>query len=182
MVNPSRHNTVIPDSDEAWFIGFKRLCWVMMTIGLVVRLQACGPVEQLVGHAHPTLPPDFALRFHVAGDPRADDLLLKTSQYLVEPNRQFRVALGAGATIDYYPKLTRRSISRAEFYELCQHVHLHHLMSEPTSVGSEGGGVNIRYAVEISAQGRTHRYRTTPDESPPTVELLRLLIALHHQP
>lgn len=162
----------------SWWKGLKPLS-VPLAMVLVVGLQGCDRTENLVGRAHPALPPDFALRFHVSGGVGSNDFLYKTSQYVVEPNRQLRMAFGAGVTADDYPNLVRRTISRAEFYDLSQHIDRHHLMSEPTSVGSEAPDVTVRYKVEITSHGRTHRYATSPAESPPSVQLLRLLIALH---
>jgi len=140
--------------------------------------QGCRQPGGGVGSTHPALPPDFALRLHVTGKSDSDNLFHRTAQYVVEPDRQLRVALGAGAKIDYYPRPTR-ILSRAAYYDLSQHVHRHHLMAEPASIGSEADDVDVRYEVEITAHGRTHRYTTTPDESPPTLGLLRRLAGLH---
>jgi len=156
----------------------KNFPFAVLWIIAMASVQGCDRTDRLLGHTHPALPPDFAMRFHVSGDAGSDNLLRKTSQYVIEPNRSLRTAFGSMATIDSYPDLTRRSICRAEFYDLSQHVYLHHLMAEPTSMGSKASNAPVRYEVELTTHGQTHRYATTASESPPTVELLRLLVAL----
>lgn len=138
----------------------------------------CTKNTPLTGRTHPALPTDFALRFHVAGSANSDNLLEKTSQYVLEPNRHLHVALGAGATARFYPRLTR-VITRDEYYDLSRHVFSHHLMAEPTSPGVRVSHTPVRYELEITAHGRTHRYATTAAESPPTLQLLKSLANLH---
>lgn len=123
----------------------------------------------------PGLPPDFALQFHVAGDPSTNDPLRQTSQYVLEANRHLHVATGPTATRHAYPPLTR-VIPHAEYEHLIRHVMRSHLMAEPTSPAAESSNATLRYEVTLFANGRTHRYATTPAESPPTVQLLQKLV------
>jgi len=138
----------------------------------------CGHNDQTTGMTHPMLPPDFALRFCVAGTGSSDHPLEQTSQYVVEPNRDLRVMVGPTATAKYYPPKSR-TLQREEYYDLAQYALSSYLMSEQTSRGAGAGHPKVRYSVEITAHGHTHRYATTPDESPPTVQLLRRLVVLH---
>ncbi len=154
------------------YLDTKIVSLLVLVIGC---LSACQ--TDTAPSTHPMLPPDFALRFHVLGKPSSDEPLRQRSQYVLEPDRGFHVAVGAGAVIDYYPPLTAR-ISRVEYYDICQHVMRNHLMAEPTSPAVIDGTPGLRYDVLIIAHGRTHRYTTTPPESPPTVQLLRKLTEL----
>jgi len=127
--------------------------------------------------SRPGLPPDFALQFHVVGDPFTNDPLRQTSQYVLEANRHLHVATGPTATRDSYPPLTR-VIPHAEYEHLIRHVLRCHLMAEPTSPAAESSNTTLRYEVTLFANGRTHRYATTPAESPPTIQLLQKLVKI----
>lgn len=144
---------------------------------LLLPVLGCHPNRSSqLGQAlpRPGLPPDFALQFHVIGDPSTNDPLRQTSQYVLEANRHLHVATEPTATRHFYPPLTR-VFSHAEYENLIRHVLRCHLMAEPTSPAAESSNATLRYEVIIFANGRTHRYATTPAESPPTVQLLQKL-------
>lgn len=127
-----------------------------------------------------SVPPDFALELHVDGDPAAEHPLRRTTRLVLEPNRKLRVAQGEAAAVRSYPPL-RRVIQPAELERLYDLIARHRLMREPDSpaVPPEGALSNDAvYSVWITAHGRTHAYRTTPAESPPTALLLRQLLRL----
>lgn len=147
-------------------------------IFLLVHTAACETRQPPDPVSHPWLPPDFAIQFFVEGNPHSTNPLTQTAQFVVEPNRQLRVALGPDAAVDSYPDQPT-TISRAEYFDLSQHIMRHHLLAEPTSPAAEDNVQDeVRYDVLIMANGRTHRYTTTPPDSPPTVQLLVKLTQL----
>ncbi len=127
-------------------------------------------------------PGDFSLLVHIEGDRPAYEPAGYTSQYVIETNRRLRVALGPGARADYFPRKTCRLTT--DQIELLYHFVIeNHLPAEPSSPQAESraGGdapASIVYTVTLSGEGSTHRYRTTPDESPATLALVRRLIEL----
>ena len=128
------------------------------------------------------VPNDFALQVHIDGQADANEPHRQRSQYILEPNRQLHVALGAAATDNYFPKPARK-LTFGEVQTLYHHIYHLHLMSQPERRGTSWHTTNradspIRYQVQITAHGRTHRYTTTPDKSPATLRLIRLLIRM----
>lgn len=160
---------------------------------LPVLLIACtSPHEdpRLVDLATPT---DFSVVLRVRPAPApggaaasaSANPLNEASGYAVEPNRRLGVTRGRAADTRY--PVFSRVLTRHEYDDLFTLVSNNHLIAEPTSPGAEAFGLgktkaSALYEVEITAFGRTNRYRTTPDESPPTVELLTRLIQLRTAP
>jgi len=97
------------------------------------------------------------------------------------PNRRLHVALGYNLPQGFYPPLAR-IISRAEFEAIVRLVQRHRLLAEPTSPLAESPRPQqqpppaVLYHVDMSAGGLINRYHTTPQESPPTGELLAMLV------
>jgi hypothetical protein len=54
------------------------------------------------------VPADFALIFNVQNPATSDDPLRQSSQYVLEPDRNLRVALGSATSEAYFPRLTRQ--------------------------------------------------------------------------
>ncbi len=126
-------------------------------------------------------PPHLALNVLVMGQPDATNGLRRTARYVLESNRTLRVAHGREAIRLTYPPIARR-LGQAQIASLVRLVVDQHLMAEPTSPLAEASGrgekADVLYELEIASDRRTHRYRTTPDESPPTVRLLAELVRL----
>lgn len=129
-------------------------------------------------------PPDFGLVFTVQAREEGDHPLHQSSQNILEPNRTLRAAIGPGAASDYFPATTRK-ITPRERDDLFEHIRRTSLLSEPTSPlaaspPGEGPVPAEYYRVRITACGRTHEFATTPKESPPSAELLAMLVALRY--
>ncbi|MBH07301.1 MAG: hypothetical protein CMJ20_13405 [Phycisphaeraceae bacterium] len=128
------------------------------------------------------VPSDFALQVHINGQADSNEPHRLRSQYILEPNRQLRVALGVDATGNYFPKPARK-LTFDEVQTLYRHIYHLHLMSQPERRGTSSHTTNradnsIRYQIQITAHGRTHRYITTLHKSPVTLRLIRLLIRM----
>ncbi|MCE9589260.1 MAG: hypothetical protein K8S99_01910 [Planctomycetes bacterium] len=153
-------------------------------IALCLLTAGCNAPYQdprLVGVATPT---DFSVVFRVRGDAKSRDPLREPSLQTVEPNRRLGVARGAAADHNRYPPFTRY-LTRKEYDALFELVSNNHLIAEPTSPGGEAFDqgktkATEMYDVEVTLFGRTNHYRTTPGESPPTVQLLTRLVALRN--
>ena len=140
-------------------------------------LAACAPRAQPGAWQ---APPDFAVVFLVRGEASSTNVLRQTSRYLMEANRSLRAVSGAVATRRTYPSLRRR-LTAPETESIFDHVRRHQLLAEPTSPGAEQraadpGTERVIYELSITAHGHTHSYATTPRESPPTIQLLKLLV------
>ncbi len=143
-------------------------------------LAACAPRAQPASHR---ATPDFAVVFLVRGEASSANLLRQTSRYVLEANRSLRSVRGAAATRRTYPPLRRR-LTAPETESIFDHLRRHQLLAEPTSPGADqkAAGADddpdaqtVIYELSITAHGRTHRYATTPRESPPTIQLLKML-------
>ncbi len=155
---------------------FKRSL-VLLLVGVYPWLGACSQTPNNAGLSHYMLPPDFALLLHVDGERATNNPLRQTAQYLVEPNRAFHAAVGGNIAADFYPQPIK-TISREEYYDLAGHALANQLMAEPTSPRSQFVDARVVYTVELRSHGLLHRYTTTPEESPPTVQLLKRLVSL----
>jgi hypothetical protein len=167
-------------------IGAMRMVMVMLV--LAGWASGCRLSPQDPWQATGSYPADFALVLVVqvaqdAATPAerpaedeaaATDPTRQPSQYILEPDRTLRVALGPGVSQRIYPPATA-SLSPAEVGELHALVERGDLMHfQPP--GPPAGPV--RYQVILTAQGRTHRYETGPQDSPATEALLRRLVVL----
>ena len=127
------------------------------------------------------VPADFALVLHIDGQGPTHEPTRHNSQYVVEPNRNLRVALGPGASPDYFPSLTGR-LSPRQFEAIYQLIDANHLTAEPTSPGAElrleADSEAVYYEVWITSEGRTHHFATTPSESATTLQLVKYLVRL----
>jgi hypothetical protein len=123
-------------------------------------------------------PTDFSLNFLVRGSSGAVDPVERTSRYLVEANGNLRAVHGRAAPGLTYPPLVRR-LNPADMEKLMKFVHGHKLMAEPSSPGAESTeAARTVFELEIMSWNQAHRYLTTPEESPPTLQLLTRLIRL----
>jgi hypothetical protein len=134
-----------------------------------------------------TVPPDLAIDFVVRGDPQSPDRREMQSRYVLLPDRQLHVALGDDAATEAYPR-HYRILSPREMERLVQIIGEGGLPAEPSSPAAEqalaAGGTPgadvapVTYRVWLTGWGKTNRYVTTPEESPPTGRLLDELIRL----
>ena len=128
------------------------------------------------------VPPDFAIEFMIRGNPDSRNPRTQWSRYVLEPNRGLRASFGRHAVVQTYPRFVRR-LKHRELERIYRHVTRHQLLAEPTSPRSETletskPPTDVIYDVSIDSAERRHRYATTPEESPPTVSLLVLLMHL----
>lgn len=154
---------------------------------LVLAATLLLPAACTSPHSDPALlsvrtPTDFSLVFRVIGDGTSSQPMSQTTVQTIEPNRRMGLLRGQAALNNRYPPFLRH-LTRAEYEALFKLVSNNHLLAEPSSPGSEAFALGktkaaALYEVEISAFGRTNIYRTTPSESPPTVQLLTRLIEL----
>ncbi len=153
---------------------------------LCISLSGCASssVDTSTTEGAITPPADLAIELTVQGQPGVRDIMQRSSQYVIEPDRALRVAVGPGATEDYLPDRSRW-ISSRDYAALYEQIARGKLMIEPTSPGAEAG-VDPRtgrmptaiYRVLIQAQGKQHVFRTTADESPYTRRLHEMLVLL----
>ena len=149
---------------------------------LVVCSALAGCRKPIAMPPKPTVPSDFVLTVNIRGDSGPHEPGRYPSQYIVEPDRRLRAALGAGVSPHYYPKLTR-VLTPGQMQSLWEQIERNHLTAEPTSPTAEADllgttSAPVLYRVTIISHGRTHRYATTPAESPPTRKLIEQLIDL----
>lgn len=127
------------------------------------------------------MPPDFAIEFLQRGQLAGDNPAKQSTYYVVESNRRLRASLGALAESRAFPPIAR-VLTPAELEALFEFVRDRHLLTEPTSPRAEalraGQGDGVLYEVTLAAHGATHRYATTPAESPATAQLFLQLEAL----
>ncbi|MEX0654038.1 MAG: hypothetical protein WD534_13410 [Phycisphaeraceae bacterium] len=162
----------------------KQVCMWLAAVALMLAGCAAPPA----GGGAQGYPPDFAMIFtveHDAAEAEAGaDPLARPAQHLVLPDRTLRVALGPGATHDYYPQVTAR-LTPAQMRELYRLVRAGELL-EPVdeSVELEPGvvpGVDpgaLRYRLSITVHGYRREYVTTPEQRPGAVLVLQRLVAL----
>jgi len=126
----------------------------------------------------------FSVELVVNGDPYANNPRRRKGRYLLEANRNLRAISGPTARTQTYPPYLRR-VAHAEFLDIYRHVVEHELNAEPTSPNAEPATTetplpetepSIVYHVTLNVNGQWHRYATTAEESPPTVQLLARLI------
>lgn len=162
----------------------KRGFWKTILLCIAVLVVSPGCNSQTIDRRLAVLevPSDFALVLHIDGPAPAREPTRHHSQYIVEPNRNLRVALGPGVSPDYFPSLTGRLLPR-QFKTVYQLIKANHLMSEPTSPGAqlrpERDAESVYYKVWITCLGRTHHFATTPSESVATWQLAKYLVHLH---
>lgn len=154
-----------------------RLALTVLTLALAA---GCTPPEHDKRLAEVNPPPDFAIEFFVHGSSDGSDRRVMRSNYVLEPNRNLRVELGSHQEQDAFPRFYRQ-LTFAQFESISEIVRKAKLHAEPTSpnASTSGAASNVLiYEVKVTAWGRTNRYRTTPEESPPTAELLAKLVEL----
>lgn len=157
-------------------------CGCVMTAILLVGCLDASRDPAFVDHGPPS---DFAIRIYVVGRDDADQPARQTAQYVVESDRTFRFAAGAGVGPQTFPPPIVR-LSPAQMTSLWGRVQRHHLLAEPTSPRGQryleqGENVGVLYRVSLSARGRVHEYTTTAVESPPTMLLMRYLLGFRGQ-
>lgn len=159
-----------------------------MLTALIAMLSACAGPEPAAAPPG-RMPPDFALVVTVIGDPLGSHPMRESARYILQPSRDFHAARGRGAVggptaSGYFPHASRR-LSPAQMEYLHGFIDYYELAAEPTSPNARVilDGETLRrdtvlIEVELTAFGRTHRYITTPAESPPTARLLEMLVLL----
>jgi hypothetical protein len=151
--------------------------WLCLALAAV--LSGCTAPEHDPRILAPIVPGDFALQVSVRGPGESDLVSREPAQYLVECNRNLRVALGPGATGRYFPKLT--CVLTYEQYEaLYQWVSDHHLAEAATTPGALAAGNDphpglVVYHVEVTALAHVSSFNTTPDEAPAVTHLILML-------
>ena len=146
---------------------------VVAAVLLVCWVGGCTQPEL----ADSTYPPDFSLVFTVQPGRYAspEDVTQAPAQYVVESNRTLRVSLGLGVHHGLYPPTTA-TVHHREMAELHAIVAEHALMEAANTTEPAG---DPTYDIELTVDGDTHRYQTTPSGSPGSVALLRRLAAMH---
>ena len=152
----------------------------LLAIAAGLSLGSCAGREPDIAVDDPTRPANLSVQFHVVGERAPGHSLRQTSMYVLEPDRNLRVALGYEAQVGFYPRLVR-VISPSEYRAIVEFVHERRLMAEPTSPIAEaalkrGQVPPVLYRVDLSAWGLVNRYATTAEESPPTAALLTKLV------
>ncbi|MCC6579564.1 MAG: hypothetical protein IT440_03925 [Phycisphaeraceae bacterium] len=160
---------------------------LLLAIGAVLAgCQSSPDVSQVQEDGRRVASSDFALEFFVHGPTHAATRRSLRAKYVLLPNRRLHVALADEAMPHRFPG-HYRLLSSNEVDDLAQLVDRSSLIAEPTSPRAEEAGVAgsdqatdkaILYEVTVTSAGRTNRYRTTPEESPPTAKLLDRLILL----
>ena len=143
-----------------------------LIVVLFLAMQGCNPGASTTDSSF--APPDFALQISTTSRGINQDPLEQTSQYILLNDRSLRVATGAGATGDFFPQLTRK-LSPSEYEEVYQIVRQHKLLRFRSNTDSSWPAI---YHVQITANGRTHRYMTRTRRSPGTRELVGELMKL----
>lgn len=146
----------------------------LLTLALLVA--ACGSPDWHSDRLE-AVPPDFSLELTVLAEgPSSSDPLRRPSQYVLESDRTLRVALGPGSDRVTYPPPTA-TLSPAQVEELYRLIRRHGLLDAPATPDSPESGP-VTYRVVITANGRRHRYSTTPQASPGARALLGRLVEL----
>jgi hypothetical protein len=125
------------------------------------------------------VPGDFALQVSVRGPGQSDLVSRQPAQYLVECNRNLRVALGPGATGRYFPKLTC-ILTYEQYASLFEWVSEHHLADATTTPGAlsaehDPSAEQVVYHVEITAWAHVSCFSATPAEAPALTHLILML-------
>lgn len=125
-------------------------------------------------------PADLAVEFSVEGHRATVNMLRQPGMYVLDPSRRLRYAHGRGSPEGFYPR-EQRTVPPREFRLIERLVHDRRLLAEPTSPRAEAvlrgeADAPVLYRVIISGWGQINRYVTTPEESPPSVELLAKLV------
>jgi len=154
---------------------FRFTAWLVVAFALT--LFGCNPPPVKQGATEMSIPADFAIQLRVHGKPGAKEVSQQTVDYVVEPNRAFHVAGGSwGSQGRVFPPLLRH-LDYQEFNSLFRIVAGNNLAVEPSSPNGEAAAKGkspgtVWYEVVICSGGRTHKYSTTGEESPPTSQLL----------
>ncbi len=153
---------------------------LLLWLGAALCVSGCGQPYQHALRGGLEDPPDFSLDFRIHGPATGADRRQQASRYILLPDRTLYLALGAGAAAPGLPA-HRLTLTPSQVRKVLDVIHEASLHVEPTSpLGAKLGqpdAAAVTYELAINAWGRTHRYRTTMLESPPTRKLLELLIA-----
>jgi hypothetical protein len=151
--------------------------WLLLT--LAACLAGCATPYHDPRILASAVPGDFALQISVRGPDGSAFISRQPAQYVVECNRNLRVALGSGATGRYFPKLTgvlTHEQYEAVYRQVADHDLLHATGGAQTRAAEDGTpGNQVVYQVQIIADGRVHDWSTTPEESPDVTHLLAML-------
>lgn len=128
-------------------------------------------------------PPDFALELYVDGKIDDPDPRLVRCNYLLEPNFNLHLSLGDEAGRNKYPSRYLK-LRHEQFQQLVSVAQQANLMAEPTSPFAENVlkhqqapvGERPLIHVVVTSWGKTNRYVTTGQDSPPTQVILDRLI------
>ena len=142
-----------------------------LLVSVCVAAAGCSP-SALSPSAYP---PDFAMVFHVSGEPGAADPMLRTAQHVVDPARHLRVMLGAGVTAADYPPTTARLSQQQMAY-----LYRMALAALDDPAPPPGAGAEVVYLVTLTANGRTDTRGFDAESKPPpaATPLLRRLVTL----
>ncbi|MDX1681970.1 MAG: hypothetical protein R3336_02510 [Phycisphaeraceae bacterium] len=177
----------MPNSLSIASTGRRRSVGAVLLAALLVLLSpllaGCESQTKPIGVA---VPDDFALVIVVTPKVSTRHPLLRPRRLTLTIDRQLRMARGDAAPWVTHPPVARR-LGPIQLESIWNQIRARHLMSEPTSPyamalrqsSAPAGATALKatlYEVTIRAWGRTHRYATTPSESPPTANLLRQLI------
>jgi|GEM_PF-4184403 len=145
----------------------------------LLALSGCAQPYAEALHGGLEQPPDFSIEFRVHGKNQAEDRLNQTSYYVLLPNRRLYIAVGADAVTERFP-VSYIVLTLEQYSNIVEIVRTNSLHTEPNSPNLESVDETQAeipvYRAAITAWGKTHRFRTIAEDSPPTVELLQALI------
>lgn len=133
--------------------------------------------------AWPLAPADFQLQFHVKNHQAspATDPLRQTSQTILQNDRSLRVAIGPGATTDYYPRATRR-LEPAEIDRLWQWLQQENLLADPSPDRPPISDDQVIYELKILLKNRTIRHQAVAGDHSALDRLAKELLLLRSGP
>lgn len=156
----------------------------LLTLALLMAV-GCRGAGQVDLMSRSQAPADFQLQLHIQGadDPGTAQADRQTSQSLLLNDRTLRVAVGPGATADYYPGVTR-GLEPSEVDQLWQCLKEENLLTASDACAASQPSVEspatdrVQYRLEILLGDRTIRISASRGENPGLDRLVRKLIGL----
>lgn len=160
--------------------------WVIYlgTMVLALGLLGCKATDENKQlKKYTSTPPDFAIELFVQGTIGSINSRIQRSKYLLEPNHRLHLALDHQAENQNYP-VRYIKLRIAQYDQLIGVATQANLMAEPSSPYAEEILSHQKSSqankplihVAITSWGKTNRYVTTGQDSPPTQILLDKMI------
>lgn len=129
--------------------------------------------------ASTTTPADFALVITVRPEGFVDpaDPLQQPAQYVLEPNRSLRVAIGPGAHHHLFPPVTA-TLSPQEMTQLYSLIESAELDKLDPREALNLTDAQVTYEISLTANGATHHVVTTGRQTPAVRRVLARLAKL----